>query len=66
MPKMQAAVGNLVQNELKAANRVVVTGLSTITPLGTNLNQTWKGIMDGRSGVKNIKDLNPVFQSLKC
>lgn len=34
--------------------RVVVTGLGAITPLGNNLQQYWKGLLDGRSGVGSI------------
>jgi len=34
--------------------RVVVTGLSMITPLGLNLNETWDGLIHGRSGIGPI------------
>lgn len=34
--------------------RVVVTGLGMITPLGLNVEDTWKGIIAGKSGVTKI------------
>ena len=30
--------------------RVVVTGMGALTPLGNNLNDSWKGLVDGVSG----------------
>ena len=35
--------------------RVVVTGMGLVTPLGTNLDDTWQGILAGRSGVAPIE-----------
>jgi 3-oxoacyl-[acyl-carrier-protein] synthase II len=34
--------------------RIVVTGLGVITPLGIGIDESWKGIIGGRSGIKNI------------
>ncbi len=34
--------------------RVVVTGLGAITPLGLNVAETWEGMVDGRSGTGPI------------
>lgn len=34
--------------------RVVVTGMGAITPLGNDVEQTWQGLIDGRSGVRPI------------
>lgn len=34
--------------------RVVVTGLGMISPLGLNVDDTWKGILAGKSGVSTI------------
>lgn len=34
--------------------RVVVTGMGTVSPLGTDLASTWQGIVAGRSGVGPI------------
>jgi 3-oxoacyl-[acyl-carrier-protein] synthase II len=34
--------------------RVVVTGLGLVTPLGTGVEHSWKGIVEGRSGIGPI------------
>ena len=34
--------------------RVVVTGLGLVTPLGTGVEKTWKGLCEGKSGVAPI------------
>ena len=34
--------------------RVVITGLGTITPIGNNVNETWKGIEEKKCGIDNI------------
>ncbi|MHB1844103.1 MAG: beta-ketoacyl-ACP synthase II [Deltaproteobacteria bacterium] len=34
--------------------RVVVTGLGMVTPLGTGVEKTWQGIVNGRSGIGRI------------
>ena len=34
--------------------RVVITGMGAITPLGLNVADTWKGLVEGRSGVDYI------------
>ncbi|MFN9251128.1 MAG: beta-ketoacyl-ACP synthase II [Brevundimonas sp.] len=34
--------------------RVVVTGLGLITPLGHGVEHSWKGILEGRSGIRSI------------
>lgn len=35
-------------------NRVVVTGLGAVTPLGNTLSQYWEGLLGGRSGIGPI------------
>lgn len=39
---------------LKELNRVVVTGMGAITPLGNSVNQFWSNIVAGKSGVNLI------------
>lgn len=35
-------------------NRVVVTGMGALTPLGLDINTTWEGLVDGKSGIDRI------------
>ena len=39
--------------------RVVVTGLGMITPLGLNVDDTWKAILAGKSSVSRIDHFDP-------
>lgn len=34
--------------------RVVVTGLAAVTPLGTNINDTWESLINSKSGIQFI------------
>lgn len=34
--------------------RVVITGMGAVTPLGNSLDETWKGIKEGKCGIGNI------------
>lgn len=34
--------------------RVVVTGMSAVTPLGSDLSTTWQGLINGKSGITRI------------
>ncbi len=38
--------------------RVVVTGLGTINPVGGNVDSTWHGLLEGRSGVGPITSID--------
>lgn len=38
----------------KSASRVVVTGMSCISPIGNDLNSTWSAALEGRSGAALI------------
>lgn len=35
--------------------RVVITGLGVVTPLGNNLEDFWKNLVAGKSGIRNIE-----------
>ncbi|MEE8134391.1 MAG: beta-ketoacyl-ACP synthase II [Gemmatimonadales bacterium] len=39
--------------------RVVVTGMGVISPLGLNANETWDGLLAGRSGADRIQRFDP-------
>jgi 3-oxoacyl-[acyl-carrier-protein] synthase II len=47
-----------------AANRVVVTGLGAITPVGTDVATTWQSLLAGRSGVRELTA--PWAERLPC
>ena len=40
------------------ANRVVITGTGSITPLGLNTNESWTAIKDGKLGISQITSFN--------
>lgn len=42
-----------------AKRRVVITGLGMISPLALNVEDTWKGIIAGQSGVATIDHFDP-------
>lgn len=39
--------------------RVVITGVGAVTPLGNNIETTWEGIKEGRSGIGPMTRVNP-------
>ncbi|MFP4113482.1 MAG: beta-ketoacyl-ACP synthase II [Spirochaetota bacterium] len=47
------------------ANRVVITGLGAVTPLGNNVADTWRGMVEGRSGVGPITKFDPEIYPAK-
>lgn len=36
------------------SNRVVITGMGAITPIGTGKDEFWKGLIEGRNGIDKI------------
>ena len=40
-------------------NRVVVTGLSAITPIGVGLEEYWEGLITGRNGIGRLTRFDP-------
>lgn len=40
-------------------NRVVVTGLGCVSPLGNDAKSTWKGVSEGQSGIDRITKFDP-------
>src|SRR5665213_1508332 len=45
--------------------RVVVTGMSMITPLGLNLKESWNGLVNGKSGIGRITAFDPTAYDAK-
>ena len=39
--------------------RVVITGMGAVSPLGLNVEETWQGLLEGRSGIDVITALDP-------
>ena len=47
--------------------RVVITGLGAITPIGNNVNETWKGIENKECGIDNISLFDSInFKTSLC
>lgn len=44
--------------------RVVITGMGAVTPLGVGLEQSWKNLIEGKSGIGPITRFDP--SPLKC
>jgi 3-oxoacyl-[acyl-carrier-protein] synthase II len=45
--------------------RVVVTGMGAISPLGLDVEQTWKGLVAGRSGISKITAFDASTSSVR-
>lgn len=41
------------------SRKVVITGMNTVTSLGLDLETTWQGLIEGRSGIRRIQQFNP-------
>ena len=39
--------------------RVVVTGMGALTPLGLSVEETWRGLLEGRSGIGRVTQFDP-------
>ena len=38
------------------SRRVVITGMGAVTPLGNSVDETWKGLLEGKSGIAPIEN----------
>ena len=45
--------------------RVVITGLGIVCPVGNNVEDAWKNILDGVSGISLIENLDTELQAVK-
>lgn len=43
-------------------NRVVITGMGAVTPLGIGCDHFFKCLIQGKSGIARIKQFDPQFQ----
>jgi len=50
---------------LSVSNRVVVTGIGVLSPLGLNAATTWQGLVAGKSGIDYITLFDPEFHKTK-
>jgi 3-oxoacyl-[acyl-carrier-protein] synthase II len=48
-----------VARQTMSERRVVITGIGCLSPLGNDLNSTWDGLKNGRSGIKRIAQIDP-------
>ena len=39
--------------------RVVITGIGAVTPIGIGVSAFWSGILEGRSGIKPVTLVDP-------
>jgi 3-oxoacyl-[acyl-carrier-protein] synthase II len=40
------------------SSRVVITGMGTLTPLGHTVEETWQGLIAGRSGIRKLQSFD--------
>ena len=45
--------------------RVVITGMGALTPLGLNVEETWSGLVAGRSGITEITQFDASFLPIR-
>ncbi|HUZ03436.1 MAG TPA: beta-ketoacyl-ACP synthase II [Thermomicrobiaceae bacterium] len=47
--------GRPLRSDIAASHRVVVTGVGAVSPLALTAEETWQGLLAGRSGVRRIE-----------
>lgn len=45
--------------------RVVLTGLGAVTPVGNTIEEFWKSLLEGKSGIKHLKCFDPKYYPCK-
>lgn len=59
------ATPNKFERAPKTQRRVVVTGMSALTPVGLDLETSWKNLVNGVSGIDNITQFDTSKQDVK-
>ncbi len=44
--------------DVDSARRIVITGMGTLTPLGLTVEETWKGLVAGQSGIRKVSSFD--------
>ena len=65
---MQAIIKKrLKEDDVMQKQRVVITGLGVVSPLGANLDSTWSKLIKGQSGIRRIDRFDVTnFCSTNC
>jgi len=50
---------------MSKTRRVVVTGLGTISPIGNSIEEFWKSLLEGKSGVRRLSCFDPTYYTCK-
>lgn len=45
-------------------NRVVITGLGMVSPLGINLSESWSNLLQMKSGIIRVQSRNPDYPNV--
>ena len=45
--------------------RIVISGIGMVSPLGNNLNSSWKALIQGKSGIQLLKN-DPVLKNINA
>ena len=46
-------------------NRVVITGLGVVSPVGTGIERYWESLLNGRSGINKITKFDTTDYNVK-
>ena len=46
--------------------KVVITGIGTVNPVGLDVEETWRNLLTGRSGIGPIQTFDPDLWGLQC
>ena len=56
---------NFTENPTVQLRRVVVTGMGMLSPVGGNLDESWKNLLAGKSGISKIEHFDTTNYSSK-